>query len=169
MVSLVTAVSNLPDFPTLHFSSSVRRTKATRIPGWIHKLTALRAIQKHSWSVAFEDVICACRRCSMLRCQSLVFKERMVPRVRSSRIDLGCFNIYLLAHSSTKSTLISQPASLKNISVAVNTPAERIKSSAVNQLLTFCHQCQHQLLWLVSCPHRQLLMENSHTNLQSQT
>lgn len=60
MVSSVTAVSNLPDLPTLHFSSSVRRTKATPIPGVIHKLTALRAIQKHSWSVAFKDISCAC-------------------------------------------------------------------------------------------------------------
>lgn len=86
MVFFVTAVSNLPGLPTLHFSSSVRRTRAHCIPGWTHKSAALRPIQKHSWSVAFEDISCAaCGWWSTLHCQSLLLKECMVPRVRSSR------------------------------------------------------------------------------------
>lgn len=146
MLSFVTVVSNFPHLPTLHFSSSVRRTKATQIPVWIHKLTTLRAIQKPSWSVAFEDIGCVC--CGwwgMLHCQSLLLKECMVPSIRSSRTDLGCFKMHVLAHSIYPDFLAAvtnssfhpffwELASLKNISVAGNIPTERIKPSAVNQL-----------------------------------
>lgn len=76
MVSAVTTVSNLPNLSTLLFPSSVRGTKATRIPGWINKLSALSAIQKHSSSVAFEDISCACPGWwGKLWCQSLPFGE----------------------------------------------------------------------------------------------
>ena len=107
MVSFVTAASNLPDLPTLCFSSSVS-TKATHIPGWIHKLTALRAIQRTAGQLHLKtSAVLVVGDGSMLHCQSLLLKERMVPRIRSSRTDLSCFKMYMLAHSSTKSTLIS--------------------------------------------------------------
>lgn len=77
MVSFVTAVSSLPNLSTLPFPSSVRGTKATCIPGWIRRLTALGAIQKQSSSVAFEDISCACPGWwGMLCCQSPPLGER---------------------------------------------------------------------------------------------
>lgn len=73
---------------------------------WVDtEINACRATQRHSWSAAFEAISCAWGWWSTLRCQSLP-KEQEVPRDSSSRADLGCFKAHVLAHSSTKSTLI---------------------------------------------------------------
>lgn len=155
--SFVTAVSNLLDLLSLHFSRLVRKPKATHTPGY--KLTPCRTIHRHSWSS------CIWRHQLCLRLMKHTALSVATQRTWcSSRADLGCFEVHVLAHSSTKSTLVcylqllihlSAPCSetllsQKTFVLLVTCRADTALTGNPALFVASCHLCQHQSLWLRS-------------------
>lgn len=125
---------------------------------WVDtEINACRATQRHSWSAAFEAISCAWGWWSTLRCQSLP-KEQEVPRESSSRADLGCFKAHVLAHSSTKSTLIYDLQLLIHLSAPCSETllSQKMLVLLVTQRVDAASYqlCQHQSLWPGSCLQR---------------
>lgn len=174
--SFVTAVSNLPDLPTLHFPGL---SEGPRTPEWIHKLMHAGPLRGTADQLHLKPS--AVPGADEARCALSLPKEQEVPRDSSSRADLGCFKAHVLAHSSTKSTLIydlqllihlSAPCSETLLSqkmlVLLITQGVDTALAAISFICGLWPTMPAPSLWPGSCLGRGPPLENSHANLQSQ-